>query len=79
MAVLVLAREQVEALLDVDLLLDRLERAFVELSAGRASVPPRVAAFAPDGFLAAMPGYIDGVLEAKLVSVFPGTSRRTRR
>jgi len=72
MAVLVLAREQVEALLDVDLLLDRLERAFVELSAGRASVPPRVAAFAPDGFLAAMPGYIDGVLEAKLVSVFPG-------
>jgi ornithine cyclodeaminase/alanine dehydrogenase-like protein (mu-crystallin family) len=72
MAVLVLAREQVEALLDVDLLLDRLERAFVELSAGRASVPPRVAAFAPDGFLAAMPGYVDGVLEAKLVSVFPG-------
>jgi alanine dehydrogenase len=72
MAVLVLAREQVEALLDVDLLLDRLERAFVELSAGRASVPPRVAAFAPDGFLAAMPGYVDGVLEAKLVSVFSG-------
>ncbi len=72
MAVLVLAREQVEALLDVDLLLERLERAFVELSAGRASVPPRVAAFAPDGLLAAMPGYVDGVLEAKLVSVFPG-------
>jgi len=71
MAVLVLPREQVEALLDVDQLLDRLERAFVSLSAGRASVPPRVAAFAPAGFLAAMPGYVDGVLEAKLVSVFP--------
>jgi ornithine cyclodeaminase/alanine dehydrogenase-like protein (mu-crystallin family) len=32
-----------------------------------------VAAFAPEaGLLAAMPGYVDGVLEAKLVSVFPG-------
>jgi alanine dehydrogenase len=70
--VLFLTREQVEALLDVDLLLDRLERAFVELSAGRASVPPRVAANTPRGLLAAMPGYVDGVLEAKLVSVFPG-------
>jgi alanine dehydrogenase len=69
--VLVLAQEQVEALLDVDLLLERLERAFVELSAGRASVPARVAAFAPAGLLAAMPGYVDGVLAAKLVALFP--------
>jgi alanine dehydrogenase len=69
---LVLGRDEVARLLDVDLLLDRLERAFVELSAGRASVPPRVAAHAPDGLLAAMPGFVDGVLEAKLVSVFPG-------
>ncbi len=68
---LVLGQDQVAALLDVDLLLERLERAFVELSAGRVSVPPRVAAFAPRGFLAAMPGYADGVLAAKLVSVFP--------
>ena len=68
---LVLSREDVERLLDVDLLLERLERAFVELSAGRASVPPRVAAFAPAGLLAAMPGYVDGVLAAKLVAVFP--------
>jgi alanine dehydrogenase len=69
---LVLSQDDVARLLDVDLLLERLERAFVELSAGRASVPPRVAAHAEDGFLAAMPGYVDGVLEAKLVSVFPG-------
>ena len=46
---LVLSRGEVERLLDVDKLLERLERAFVELSAGRASVPPRVAAFAPAG------------------------------
>jgi alanine dehydrogenase len=68
---LVLSREEVERLLDVDALLERLERAFVELSAGRASVPPRVAAFAPAGLLGAMPGYVDGVLAAKLVALFP--------
>ena len=66
-----LSREDVERLLDVDVLLERLERAFVELSAGRASVPPRVAAFAPAGLLGAMPGYVDGVLAAKLVALFP--------
>jgi alanine dehydrogenase len=68
---LVLSRDEVERLLDVDVLLERLERAFVELSAGRASVPPRVAAFAPAGLLGAMPGYVDGVLAAKLVALFP--------
>jgi ornithine cyclodeaminase/alanine dehydrogenase-like protein (mu-crystallin family) len=69
--VLVLSQDDVARLLDVDLLLERLERAFLELSAGRASVPPRTAAFAPAGLLGAMPGYVDGVLAAKLVSVFP--------
>ena len=45
------------------------------LSAGRADVPPRVAARAPNGLLAAMPGYLDGVgLAAKLVSIFPNNS-----
>jgi alanine dehydrogenase len=70
--VLVFSQDDVARLLDVDLLLERLERAFVELSAGRASVPSRVAAFAPQGLLGAMPGYVDGVLEAKLVTLFPG-------
>jgi len=62
----------VRRLLDLDLLLEALERAFVELSAGRASVPPRIAAQTDRGLLAAMPGYANGVLEAKLVTVFPG-------
>jgi alanine dehydrogenase len=70
--VLVLNRAQVRELLDLDSLLDALERTFVELSAGRASAPPRIAAQTQGGLLAAMPGYADGVLEAKLVSVFPG-------
>jgi ornithine cyclodeaminase len=70
--VLVLSRAEVRRLLDLDQLLEALERAFVELSAGRASVPPRVAASTGRGFLAAMPGYADGILETKLVSVFAG-------
>ena len=68
---LVLSQEEVARLLDVDKLLDALERAFVELSAGRASVPPRIAAFSEKGLLGAMPGYVDGVLAAKLVTLFP--------
>jgi ornithine cyclodeaminase/alanine dehydrogenase-like protein (mu-crystallin family) len=70
--VLVLSRADVRRLLDVDQLLDALERVFVELSAGRASVPPRIAAQTERGLLAAMPGYADGILETKLVSVFAG-------
>jgi alanine dehydrogenase len=69
---LVLSQAEVRRLLDLDLLLDALERAFVDLSAGRASVPPRIAAQTERGLLAAMPGYADGILETKLVSVFPG-------
>ena len=36
-------------------------------------MPPRIAAFVPErGLLGAMPGYVDGVLAAKLVTLFPG-------
>ncbi len=69
---LVLSRADVRRLLDLDHLLEALERVFVELSAGRVSVPPRIAAQTERGFLAAMPGYADGILETKLVSVFAG-------
>ncbi|MEU8682775.1 ornithine cyclodeaminase family protein [Streptomyces sp. NPDC048611] len=72
---LVLGRSQVEALLDLDALIDALASAMTDLSAGRASSPDRVAATVPerDGFLAAMPGFVPsaGVLMSKLVSVFP--------
>ncbi len=73
---LILSRKDVEELLDLDALIDGLADGFVELSAGRASVPPRVAAFTPQGFLGAMPGYVGGVLEAKLVAVFPENAAR---
>jgi alanine dehydrogenase len=70
--VLVLSRAEVRRLLDLEQLLEALERVFVELSAGRVSVPPRISAATGRGFLAAMPGYADGILETKLVSVFAG-------
>jgi len=69
---LVLARAEVEELLDLDALLDALAGAHAELSAGNASLPPRVAAFSGSGLLGAMPGFVPGVgLGAKLVSLFP--------
>lgn len=57
-------------------LLDVMAQALMDLSGGRASAPPRVAAHAGDGLLAAMPGYASGVLGAKLVTVFPGNAAR---
>ena len=39
-------------------------------------MPPRIAARTPAGLLGAMPGYLDGVLETKLVSVFPANHDR---
>jgi len=63
---------EVRSLLDVDLLMERISDALVAVSHGAASIPPRVSATVPDrGFLAAMPGYVTGILETKLVSVFP--------
>jgi hypothetical protein len=60
--VLVLSRAEVEVALDVDELIERLALAFAEVSSDRASVPPRIAAFAPSGFLGAMAAYVGGTL-----------------
>ncbi len=77
---LVLSEAEVVSLLDVDELLVALADAFRSLSAGRASVPPRVAALAKDGLLGAMPVALPGVaLGAKLVTVFPGNHQRGGR
>jgi alanine dehydrogenase len=75
--VLVLTGSQAEALLDVDALIDALASAMADLSAGRASVPDRIAALVPgQGMLAAMPGYVPsaGILMSKLVSLYPGNA-----
>ncbi len=75
--VLVLSEADVASLLDVDELLPALADAFRALSAGRASVPPRIAARAETGLLGAMPVHLPGVgLAAKLVTVFPDNHAR---
>ena len=70
---ILLRREEVRALLDPEALIDAVAAALVDVSAGTASVPPRIAAFTELGLLGAMVGYVPslGVLAAKLVAVFP--------
>jgi len=73
---LVLSQAEVERLLDLDALVDALAEAFVDLSSGRASMPPRVAAFSDHGFLGVMPAYLPSadILETKLVTLFEGNA-----
>ena len=77
---LVLSADEVASLLDLDALADALQAAMTDLSAGRASMPPRVAALVPgqDAMLAAMPAFLPsaGALTAKLVSLFPRNQDR---
>jgi len=77
---LVLNRQEVESLLDLDRLVEALGPAMVELSAGRVSMPARVVAQVREhgGLLAAMPAFLGSaqVLSAKLVSVFPQNAAR---
>ena len=70
---IVLSQEEVRELLDLDELVDALAAAHVELSAGEASMPPRIAAFAQhDGLLGVMPAYLPSAgLACKLVTLFP--------
>jgi alanine dehydrogenase len=75
---LVLSRSDVEGLLDLDALLDALSAAHAELSAGQASLVPRMGAFAGEtGILGAMPAYAPSSgLGCKLVTLFPGNRDR---
>jgi ornithine cyclodeaminase/alanine dehydrogenase-like protein (mu-crystallin family) len=78
--VLILSRRDVEAVLDLDALVDAVASAMAELSSGVASVPQRNAAMVEPvgGALLAMPAYVPGAgaLAAKLVGQFPGNPAR---
>jgi alanine dehydrogenase len=71
--VIVLSQAQVEELLDLDALVDALADAHRDLSEGKASMPPRIAALAErNGLLGAMPAYLPSAgLACKLVTLFP--------
>ncbi|HWJ31914.1 MAG TPA: ornithine cyclodeaminase family protein [Gaiellaceae bacterium] len=79
---IVLSQAEVRELLDPDALIDALAEAHRELSEGKASMPPRIAAFAErDGLLGAMPSYLPSAgLACKLVTLFPqNTDRHTHQ
>src|SRR5207249_1537495 len=65
---------------DTDLLRAELAKAFADLSAGKVSMPTRIAALVPEreGLLAAMPAYLPtaAALTTKLVSLFPRNTDR---
>ena len=77
---LVLNKREVESLLDPDELRAAVGAALADLSAGRASMPTRIAALVPerDALLAVMPAYLPGAgaLTTKLVSLFPRNTDR---
>ena len=80
---LVLTRADVERLLDLDALVDALADAHVQLSNGKVSMPPRIAAQVDEreALLGAMPSYIpERALACKLVTLFPqNTDRHTHQ
>jgi ornithine cyclodeaminase/alanine dehydrogenase-like protein (mu-crystallin family) len=77
--VIVLSQAEVRELLDIDLLVDALADAHADLSAGRTSMPPRIAALVQerDGLLGVMPAYLPSAgLACKLVTLFPHNEDR---
>jgi len=78
---LVMSRAEVESRLDLDELIDALATAHAEFSAGRVSMPMRIAAQVPEreAILAAMPAHLPsaGALTTKLVTLFPTNAGST--
>jgi ornithine cyclodeaminase/alanine dehydrogenase-like protein (mu-crystallin family) len=69
-----ISEAEVRELLDLDELVDALAAAHLDLSAGEASMPPRIAALVQDrqGLLGVMPAYLPSAgLACKLVTLFP--------
>ena len=78
-----LSEAEVRELLDLDQLVDALADAHRDLSAGEASMPPRIAAMVQErqGLLGVMPAYLPSAgLACKLVTLFPqNTDRHTHQ
>jgi ornithine cyclodeaminase/alanine dehydrogenase-like protein (mu-crystallin family) len=81
--VIFLSEPEVRELLDLDQLVDALAEAHRDLSAGDASMPPRIAAVVQErqGLLGVMPAYLPSAgLACKLVTLFPqNTDRHTHQ
>jgi alanine dehydrogenase len=76
---LVISQAEVRELLDLDQLVDALAEAHADLTAGKASMPPRIAALVDerDGLLGVMPSFLPSAgLACKLVTLFPRNKDR---
>ena len=75
---IILSSADTQSMLDPDALRRALATAMAELSAGRVSMPPRIAAYVQErgALVAAMPAYLPAMrtVAAKLVSLFPGNA-----
>ena len=76
MDVLMLSKDDVTRLLDLDDLLAALVEGFKALTSGRVCAPARNEISVPAGFLLAMPAHVPGnSIVVKLVSIFHGNGR----
>jgi alanine dehydrogenase len=76
---LVLSQDEVRELLDLDRLVDALAAAHADLTAGNASMPPRIASLVEprEALLGVMPAYLPSAgLACKLVTLFPHNKDR---
>ncbi len=74
---LLLTRDDVEAVLDPDALIEAVAAALADLSVGRAFMPPRSGVSAANGgLMAVMPAFVPSAeaLTTKLVTLFPGNA-----
>ena len=78
---LVLSREDIASVLEMDDVIDAVERAFVDFAKGRAKMPPRSIMDFPenDGWVGIMPAAIEtaGSIGTKVVTVFKNNARKS--
>jgi ornithine cyclodeaminase/alanine dehydrogenase-like protein (mu-crystallin family) len=70
----VISADDVARVLRYETLIPAMAQALIDFSAGRVVHPVRLIVAAPDGFLGVMPAVYDGIMGAKLVTVFPGNA-----
>jgi alanine dehydrogenase len=74
----VLSRDDLESILTMEEVIEAVEEAFADYARGRWVIPARTHVSVPEGVMLYMPSFlspregVQGILGAKLVSVFPG-------
>ncbi|UCD70669.1 MAG: hypothetical protein JSW70_06600 [Syntrophobacterales bacterium] len=78
----VISRNDLKSILSLEEVIEAVERAFADYARGRWAIPPRTHSSLPEGVILYMPSLLssregeEGILGAKLVSVFPRNPER---